>query len=988
MIKNLYSIISAFVFFIPIANAAFMNGADSFYRIPAIDTVENELDAEVLDSLVRSINTLAARKNVADSIDLRQIEAHPFISVAQYVKGGPGGLYVQERSGEPGSLKNMTWRGLSTVLFSNRDLNNVQPTVFVNGVPLAQENNFAFDIQKYDFNKIGPETDLFTRVDLNAIKSIEIIKDPIRLAELGPLAANGAIWILTHSGRSGERQLSVNSYYGFSSKPSITPVNAEYENMFRQPFYAKYGGLEERNRYPGYLADSTNVNYYGPSNWEDLYYKNRPLYSVDMSLRGGSDRANFSFFGGHKSNTTSADNAGIKTYHALFSVNMIPFEWFTVSAFIDANRSERRRNTTLRDQFSETAYLPDLSTPLSPNKDVYRIYKDQHSESLDDNILNNVYGYLNFRFKIINNLSFDTKLSIDYTEGIRDVFWPSTLMEGSNFVSNYFGYTQRLMFSNNLNYFLNLGNKQSLKFRIGSEYLEDLYRFNYAKAYDGPNDFVKINVVEGNTSYGDYLQPKGGINVYRWNNKDHFRMQSFLGSASYSYDEILNAELLFRFDGMSTVQRDNRWNFSPAAHVSWNAKKNMFDDVDWLSSLKVDLGAARIGKPLSRAKYAIGPQYASNMGWGSETGLVSYNGFAGISRPYNSGWIGYGVDWAKSDQLNLSISSSFFAERLFADLSFYNKEDKNQIVQTPVPSEYGYVGQYKNGMDVRNKGVELTLGGNVFPAEKAISWKSSVSFAFNKNTLTSLPDNLDELIVGDRKLKIGKPIDQFWLYENNGIYENEADIPVVNGRRMSFDGVYLNAGDPRWVDHNGDNNIDDNDRVLKGQSTPKVYGGWNNQISFKNFDLNFQFYFAAGHKLLNSRASARYDFINNESSNTIQSVREIFHWQQDLDISKYPVYNPWSSVVPYRVEQDLFLENASFIKLRSVSLGYDLSKLESLGKSMKDFRRAYVYVSGTNLHTWTGFSGKDPELTEFNGYYTGYGLPLAPTFTLGIKLDL
>lgn len=125
---------------------------------------------------------------------------------------------------------------------------------------------------------------------------------------------------------------------------------------------------------------------------------------------------------------------------------MAPFEWFTVSAFVDANKSERKRNRSLRDQFAETAYLPDLSTPLSPNREIYAYYLDEYGKSLNNNTLNSVYGYLNFKFRILKNLSYSSKLSIDYTEGIRDIFWPSTLMEGSNYVSNYFGYTQRLIF--------------------------------------------------------------------------------------------------------------------------------------------------------------------------------------------------------------------------------------------------------------------------------------------------------------------------------------------------------------------------------------------------------------------------------------------------------------------------------------------------------------------------------------------------------------
>src|SRR5690606_21248603 len=209
---------------------------------------------------------------------------------------------------------------------------------------------------------------------------------------------------------------------------------------------------------------------------------------------------------------------------------------FRSSSFINANRSERKRNRSLRDQFAETSYLPDLSTPLAPNKSVYTYYLDQHSESLNDNITNNINGYLNFKFSIIKNLSFDSKISVDYTVGLRDVFWPSTLMEGSNFVSNYFGYTQLLVFGNNLQYIVPVRPQNTLSFHLGSEYIMDLYRFNYARAYDGPNDFVKINVVNGGNE--DYLVPKGGLMLYRWNNKDQFRMQSFFGSVQYSMGKL------------------------------------------------------------------------------------------------------------------------------------------------------------------------------------------------------------------------------------------------------------------------------------------------------------------------------------------------------------------------------------------------------------------------------------------------------------------
>lgn len=244
------------------------------------------------------------------------------------------------------------------------------------------------------------------------------------------------------------------------------------------------------------------------------------------------------------------------------------------------------------------------------------------------------------------------------------------------------------------------------------------------------------------------------------------------------------------------------------------------------------------------------------------------------------------------------------------------------------------------------------------------------------------------MVVGDRLLKVGHAIDQFWLYENEGIYNEESEIPVQNGQKLQFDGVNFAVGDPRWKDQNGDFQVNDEDRVMKGNAMPKIVGAFQNQFNYKGFDLNFQWYFALGHKAMNQRASNKYDFINTENTNSLEGIREVFHWQQDVDISKYPIYNPWSSIVAYRVDQDLFLENASFLKLRALSVGYDLAHLNSIKDKVKTIRRAYVYVSGTNLLTISKFSGKDPELVDFNGYYTGYGLPLSPMISMGIKLEL
>jgi hypothetical protein len=289
-----------------------------------------------------------------------------------------------------------------------------------------------------------------------------------------------------------------------------------------------------------------------------------------------------------------------------------------------------------------------------------------------------------------------------------------------------------------------------------------------------------------------------------------------------------------------------------------------------------------------------------------------------------------------------------------------------------------------NGMDVMNKGVEVTINSDIIRDTKHhIKWNAQFNAAFNQNELTRLPGDLNSVIIGDRKLQVGHGIDEYWLLKNQGIYTTD---PTGT---QNYKGIALKAGDPIWGNVKGDpNTINDDDKVLMGHAMPKVTGGLFNNIKYKDFNVSFDIYFALGQKVLNEYASQRLDFVNNENGGTMSSVKEITYWQKDVDLSKYPMYNPWSSVIPYQLNQDLFLEDASFVKLRSVTAGYDFINSRFIKKLGGNFTRVYVYVTGMNLLTVTPFKGRDPELVDFNGHYTGYGLPLSKSYTFGIKLEL
>jgi TonB-dependent starch-binding outer membrane protein SusC len=440
-----------------------------------------------------------------------------------------------------------------------------------------------------------------------------------------------------------------------------------------------------------------------------------------------------------------------------------------------------------------------------------------------------------------------------------------------------------------------------------------------------------------------------------------------------------------RLDGSSNAQPTDRFFFSPVVSAAWNVKKELLDEQTFVNDLVLRASVGRLGRLNAYDNYAQGPQYTAQVGYTGNLTVPGYNGIAVLTRPYSAGWIGYGIPWAYSEQINIGADATVLDNRIRLSLEWYSKTEKDLILGIPDYAEYGYKQSLESGMSLRNTGIDFSISADVIRKEK-FGWNAGLNLNHNSNKLLSLPRDLNEIVVGNRLLKVGQPVDQYWLFVNDGIYTTDADVPVVDGQPLKYNGTALKAGDPRWRDVNGDNIIDNNDKVLTGHSLPTVAGGFDNNLRYGNWNLAMNFYFNLGRKLINQEMSNRFDFVNREGNSNVNSVKEITFWEKRGDYSKYPLYNPWSTVLPYRVDQDLFLENASFLKLRTLTLGYDLTSI--MKRKSKNITRFYVYGSVANVFTVTSYTGQDPELAGYTGYDAGYGQPIPRTYTLGVKMDL
>ncbi len=706
MVKN-YTSLSFALFLSVVGTKSLSANTGLFFRSENListmhrDTVKTDkLDSSPkTDTIGQMVKSLQKFRHIRDTVDVRKVSLQPNISLQQIVKGQLAGVYVQEPSGEPGSVQSMIVQGASGVMFTKRDNYALQPAVYLNGVPMVQENPFAFDVQEYDYNRVGPATNLLSQIDISNIQSIAVVKDPFELAKLGPNAANGAIYITTKNARAGVKDISLNAYYGFASNPKVYTTNGAYENTFRKQFFDKYATQQNYDDYAPYLRDSTNAAFFGPSNWNDLYYKNTPTYTADLGITGGNDRANFRFFGSGTKNANSADETSINRYNIFFGINMAPFKWLTVSSNVNAARLDRFGNRSLRDRYAEARYIPDLSTPLSPNAAVYGSYLQEFDKSVDNNRVTTLNGNLTLSAKI-DKLTLSTSLLFDYNEGSRDYFTPSTLMDGISYISSYFGYNQRMIWNNAATYKFDFTPKSELQIEAGQTYQEDTYKYNYTRAYDGPSDFVKLNKVSATATGDGFLNSSGFGQVFRYIDKEVNGLFSVYASAKFKYEDFLTFSALVRRDGSSNGQPNSRWVTTPAFDVKYSLKNQFLKSNSTVNSLNITAGWGQTVRTFLDDRYAAGPQYRTENGWDEEPTIPGYGPVLGMNRPYNSGFIGYNIKMPIAERTNINLDGSFFDNRLNASLTAYNRNDKNQLIGVPVSQESGYTQNYKSGLEV------------------------------------------------------------------------------------------------------------------------------------------------------------------------------------------------------------------------------------------------------------------------------------------------
>lgn len=926
----------------------------------------------------------------ADGYRLKNNKELPFSYLGQFLNGQVPGINLMRSSGEPGVAPLVLLRGLTQPIGSSADIYGNQPLYVVNGIPiLSNDHPYALGIKQYEAAGAGSGIDMRSLVDLNNVKEIKVIKGAEAVALYGPQAANGVIQITTPDPVIGRYRVQVNAYGGIALRPSVNTkhglqiVNGAYQRDLILPSYEKYATPANWAGLPTYLMDSTQSVYFGAADWDKRYYSNTLQHGVGMNISGGNQRANFRFGVGERTETGVADETSLKRYNVYYDMFMVPVEKLLFKAFVQGAIGRRDRNRYMLERFAEQEYFPDQQLPLSPNAQFLQGYYEKLGQGFDNNSATSLQMQIDVQYELIKNLFLHSRFSIDYNDNNRELFVPASLNDGNSFNSYFTGVNRRVILNNYVQYARTFSNGHRAKIEVGQTVQNDQLKYDYIKGFRGPSDFIKIIQVQTADPATWLTHDKSLVYTY----KDYMKQSlvSFYGHLNYDIADKYSASLSLRSDGSSFFGNGYYWSVSPVLALSWDLKKeNWLQSSNTFQALSLSLSGGRTTRQPSMDYYGYGPYLLVDIGYNRNEKVSGYASIPTLNLPFSRGYVGGDIKTPYADQLDVRAEAAAFGF-LQAGVNFYTKTNRNMLMQIPSDAAYGYSSTTLNGMEVRNTGVEISLQGNFKPSAD-LTWTSGLIFQYNSNKLLRLPGGLTAINYGNRRLQVGKSIDQFWLLQNEGIYNTESEVPVSGtGKTLTYNGLPFKAGDAKWKDVNNDYVIDDNDRVMQGHAVAPLKGAWNNTLQYRNWSLDLSFQYALNNQLLNGMAANRLNFAKREGANGPAGVKELNFWSARTDLSKYPRYNPWSLTDSYQAEQNLFLESARYLKLQSAVIRYDLTSLPTIRKAK--INKLQLYLTASNLFTLSPYSGQDPSMVDFYGYDYGYAMPLPLTFSFGVNVE-
>ena len=907
------------------------------------------------------------------SIKASELLQTPIANLAQGLQGRVPGLQITQNNAAPGGSISVRLRGTNSINGSS------EPLYIIDGVQI--QNSTAAGVSGPatlgNISGVGSFSNQVSSLSFlnpNDIESIEVLKDASAAAIYGSQAANGVIIITTKKGKAGTSVVSYDGYYGTQKITNTIPMlNASQFAKIENEIYAT-------TRFAN--PDSFGVG----TNWQDVLFRTAPMQSHQLTISGGNNKTqslvSLNYFG--------QDGIVLKSKFERFAarVNLehTVNNWLKIGTNTTLSRSVNNRIQTgsvNNDGGGLTQSLVGAILSAPPTLKPYNAdgsiagWKDQpygsfYSElrnpllgtlatdvTTTNSVLSNVYADIS----ILKGLKYRLNLSANTNNSLNDYYFPSTAFTSGeiSLAGGLGGYGMklnnnfmRLMQEHILTYDKGFGD-HLLRFTGVFSTLENNNNYNYAIGYGFVND----------ATTNEALQLARNFSVSSGRTKDD--LISYLARINYSYKGKYFLDLTGRVDGSSKFGANNKYGFFPAVAAAWNVKKEDFlSNVNSITNLKLRLSVGKTGN-----QAAVDP-YQSLAIVGAGNDYIFNNTLNKSILP--TGVPNPDLKWETSVQTDLGLEADFLSNRLNFVADFYVKKTTDLIYKKNLPLTSGYDAVIGNFASIQNKGIELSIGGDII-RNKDWKWNVSTNITINRNKLLRLADDsTKEVSINSYNiLRVGEPLGLFKTYVYDGLFQ--MGDPIIPGQPVTN----KRAGAQRVKDVNGDGVISAADQVITGNATPKFIYGFSTTVSYKHFDFAAFFSGVSGNKIFNL---ARWSLENPIGGrNVVAGLVDRYtttHTTGTYQIST----GSQGGRLPL---SDRYLEDGSFLRCKNISLGYTFST--------KYLSKTRVYISANNLFTITDYSGFDPEVGSFGSSNTQFGVdnivyPASKSVLFGLQITL
>ena len=875
------------------------------------------------------------------------------------LSGQVAGLNVTASSGQPGAESSIRIRGGNSINASNEPLYVVDGFIYFKDASTSGTGLGAIESSLNPLATINP----------NDIESIEVLKDVSATAIYGSRGANGVILITTKKGKLGEKKAHISYGYnlGVSSvSKKLDLLNASQWAQFQKDYFNNKGGYtDEQIKALGKGTD-----------WQDAVLRTAIQQGHELSVNGSTDKSRYAFSANYTDQDGIVLNSGFQRYN--FHINT---EWelqkglkFGINATY--GRSKQTGLTTTEEQvYNSSPYSAGitnsfvyalLTPPVVPiyNADGSYNFKNPYEYAyfaIGDHASNAVYDLKESVAENVNNYLL-SNVWASYKLG--DFTLKATVgLNSEKLTQNYFSgaYTSLGLATQGIG---GTGNRQTdvwqQEYTLSYNKELGIHQIDALAGYTKQNTTTTFSSIRTNHFTNETLKQYNlgdGSGIYTpQTGIRESSLNSLIARVNYTLLDRYNATATFRADKSSRFSNGHRWGYFPSLGLSWNVDKEEFlAHVRYLDYLKLRLTGGLVGNQ-EISDYAFTTSYAT----GSYAGSSSY----AKKNSANSN-----LKWETTASYNLGADLGLLDGRLNVVLDLYYKKTSDLLLDVPMGFASGVTSQLQNVGNVENKGIELAVNGTILK-RRHLNWTASVNIAHNKNSITDMGKTNNVIQGADNQqiLRKGEALGSFYGLKFAGIVQQGEDVtqlPTVNGQTPK-------AGDVKYQDFNRDGKIDGNDRQILGSIQPDLTYGFSTQLQVREWDFSITFAGSHGAKLYN--ALGRRLEQTGDSYNVLSTV--LNSWTATNGGNTLPLA---STTRPFSYIDDRYVQSASFLKLRNLTIGYRPRLPKTFPASLR------IYATATNLFTITPYKGYDPEVSS--GTDSG-AYPSARTFTFGVNITL